>query len=155
MEMTDHRYTLRAFLGTDLHRLEAALDGAAWTPQVAERLTHHLRFAAQVRAVYLEGQSPRDETLKQTIAAIAPATMDEALDELIESTEHLIAAIEGADDTRLHAPVLDPHERGLTVLGYLYDFCRANAMLVEWANGLTLADDEDEERLRDLIGEEL
>jgi hypothetical protein len=30
------------------------------------------------------------------------------------------------------------------VLGHLYDFCRANAMLVEWANGLSKADAEAE-----------
>jgi hypothetical protein len=153
--MTDHRSTLRAFLETDLHRLEATLDGAAWTPQVAERLTHHLRFAAQVRAVYLEGQHPRGEALKQTLEAIAPRTMDEALDHLAESTERLIAAIQQADDARLHAPVLDPHERGLTVLGHLYDLCRANAMLVEWANGLAAGQDEEAEPLKGWIEAEL
>jgi hypothetical protein len=144
------------FLRTDLHRLEAALDGRVWRREVAERLTHHLRFAAQVRAVYLQGLHPRDEGLRVVLEGIAPGSMDEALDALSEGTERLIEAVEQADDARLHAPVLDPHERGLTVLGHLYDFCRANAMLVEWANGLpeeeAIGKDEGEERLSNLIG---
>ncbi len=148
-EGTDHRRALGMFLRTDLHRLEAALDGRAWRQEVAERLTHHLRFAAQVRAVYLQGLHPRDEGLRAVLDGIAPGSMDEALDALGDGTEQLIEAIEQADDARLHAPVLDPHERGLTVLGHLYDFCRANAMLVEWANGLSKADAEAEERLID------
>lgn len=141
---------------TDLHRLEAALDGRVWRAAVAERLTHHLRFAAQVRAVYLQGLHPRDEGLRAVLDGIAPESMDEALDALGEGTEQLIEAIEQAEEARLHAPVLDPHERGLTVLGHLYDFCRANAMLVEWANGLpeegVTGEDENEERLSNLIG---
>ena len=152
-EGTDHRRALGMFLRTDLHRLEAALDGQAWRAEVAERLTHHLRFAAQVRAVYLDGLHPRDEGLRAVLDGIAPGSMDEALDALGDGTEKLIEAVEQADDARLHAPVLDPHERGLTVLGHLYDFCRANAMLVEWANGLSKADAEAEmeaeERLRE------
>ncbi|MBA3533796.1 MAG: hypothetical protein H0T73_17910 [Ardenticatenales bacterium] len=134
--MTDHRHTLGHFLQTDLHRLEAALEERAWTTLVAERLTHHLRFAAQVQAVYLEGAHPQDTALLARLEALAPQSIKEAIDQIKEGSHALSAAIQASSDDRLDASVLDSHERGLTVLGYLYDFCRANAMLVEWARAL-------------------
>jgi hypothetical protein len=134
--VTDHRHTLRTFLTTDLHRLEIALEGRAWTSQVAERLTHHLRFAVQVQAVYLEGVHPQDAALRARLEALAPQSIEESIEQLAAQGHALIEAIQQCSEERLHAPVLDPHERGLTVLGHLYDFCRANAMLVEWARTL-------------------
>ena len=61
----------------------------------------------------------------------------------------LTQAIQETSDSHLNAPVLDPHQRGLSVLGHLYDFCRANAMLVEWARGLPAEGTQEEEIMRD------
>ncbi len=151
----DHHHTLQFFLQTDLYRLEGALHDRAWTPKVAERLTHHLRFATQLQAIFLEGLHPHDTALRATLEAIAPDSMELALELLHECTEALINAIHQASDVRLNAPVFDPHERGFCVLGHLYDFCRANAMLVEWARGLPLDTTQDQGTLRDFVGQEI
>ncbi|MGB0386492.1 MAG: hypothetical protein ACPGWR_16915 [Ardenticatenaceae bacterium] len=150
----DHRHTLQFFLQTDHYRLEAALDEYPWTPEVAERLTDHLRFAAQLQAVFLEGVHPHDTGLQAALEAVSPQSMDDALEQLYTRTEGLIKAIEQATDARLNAPVLDRHERGFCVLGHLYEFSRANAMLVEWARNLSLQTMENEGVLRDLVGED-
>ena len=151
----DHRHTLQFFLRTDLYRLEATLCDRAWTPEVTERLTHHLRFATQLQAVFLEGIHPHDTTLRARLNAIAPHNMEQALDHFHESTEALINAIQQVSDARLNAPVFDPHERGFSVLGHLYDFCRANAMLVEWAKSLPVDTAPEPGTLRDLVGKEI
>jgi hypothetical protein len=131
--MTDHRHTLSSFLRTDWLRLEAALEEKTWTEPVAARLTDHLRYGRLVQGVYLERLHPHDVKLREQVAAIAPGTLEEALAIARERTHELIAAIQLARDSLLDAPVPDPHDRGFTVLGHLYDYARANAMLVEWA----------------------
>ncbi|MGH2543262.1 MAG: hypothetical protein ACRDIB_10705 [Ardenticatenaceae bacterium] len=113
--------------------MEAALEERAWTEEVAERVTDHLRYALLVQAVYVEGQHPRDSALQAKVTGIAATSTEGALALLAERTAELIAAIQAMSDEQMEARVLDPHERGLSVLGHLYDFCRANAMLVEWA----------------------
>lgn len=135
------RHALQTFLRTDLHRLEAALEERVWTPALAERLTHHLRFAAQLQAAYLEG-GQADE---QPLAALAPQNVDEVITLVEARIEALVAAIEAAPDARLHAPVLDAHERGLTVAGHLYDFCRATALLIGWLEGLAVGEEQGDE----------
>lgn len=149
-----HQHTLRFFLQTDLYRLEASLDESIWTAPIAERLTDHLRFTAQLRAVFLEGLPPHDAALQRRLEAIAPQDMEQALDTLHEQTEALIDAIEQVSQAHLNALVLDPHERGFTVLGHLYDFCRANAMLVEWAKGLSSNTSSHQGTLRELVGQD-
>lgn len=149
-----HHHTLRFFLQTDLYRLEASLDDGSWSAPIAERLTDHLRFAAQLRAVFLEGIHPHDSALQRALDAIAPQDMEQALDALHEQTGALIDAIENLSERRLNALVLDPHERGFTVLGHLYDFCRANAMLVEWAKGLSSNTTSHQGTLRELVGQD-
>lgn len=147
-------HTLRFFLQTDLYRLEASLDECAWTPQIAERLTDHLRFMAQLRSVFLEGIDPRDPALRPRLDAIAPQDMEQALDALHEQISALLEAIQNATQEHLHALVLDPHERGFTVLGHLYDFSRASAMLVEWAKGLSVPMISHEGTLHGLVGQD-
>ncbi|MDQ4076857.1 MAG: hypothetical protein M3220_11510 [Chloroflexota bacterium] len=151
--MTDHRHTIASFLRTDRFRMEAALEEKVWSKEVAERLTQHLRYAAQLQAVYLEGLHPKDPALQTKVTAIAPESLEEAVTLLAEQTESLVAALQQADDRRLHALVLDPHERELTVLGHFYDFSRSNAMLVEWARGLPGEPEQEVGTLRDLVGE--
>jgi hypothetical protein len=132
---TDHRYTIASFLRTDRYRLEAALDELEWSPATAERIVHHLRYSVLVREVYLGGRQPREAALDEMLQEIDPRSMEEALDLVGEVTDRMIEAMESVAGNQLHAPVLDPHQRNLTVLGHLYDYCRANAMLVEWAQG--------------------
>ncbi len=132
---TDHRHTLSAFLRTDLFRLEAALEGRVWGEALAEPIADHLRFALQVQAVYLEGVHPRDEGLQAALAAPAPARGGRGTVRARRAHGGADQAIQGVPEARLHAPVLDAYERGLTVLGHLYDFCRANAVLVERVRG--------------------
>lgn len=129
---TNHKHTLLTFLRTDQFRLEAALEEITWTEKVAQRVTDHLRFAAQVQAVYLEGRHPHDAALQATLAAIAPRDAAAAAALLAARSAALSEGVQRAPSTHLDAAVLDPHERGLTVLGHLYDFCRASAQLVGW-----------------------
>ncbi len=153
--MTDHRRTVAMFLRTDLFRLEAAAEGRAWTDEVAARLAHHLRYAALLEGVYLQGRHPTEEALQAQVEAIAPTTWEAALAAAQARMEAIVGAMEAASDARLHAPVLDRHERGLTVLGHLYDFCRASATVVEWVRGLPAASEQAmESRLRSLVGNE-
>lgn len=140
--MDEHRHALCLFLRTDQHRLEAALVDARWGPTLATRLSDHLRFTTQVRAVYLEGIHPLDPALQTELAALSLTGIDDTLAKLEAGYAALRAAIQGASDARLQAPVLDPHERGLSVLGHLYDLCRVSAMLVEWARHLPPDEDE-------------
>jgi hypothetical protein len=132
---TDHRYTISTFLRTDRYRIEAALDELEWSAETAERVTHHLRYCVLVREVYLRGRAPNDPAIDAMLQEIDPRTTEEALDLAGDLTDRMIDAIQHTGDNRLDAAVLDPHQRNLTVLGHLYDYCRANAMLVEWAQG--------------------
>ena len=150
--MTDHRHTLASFLRTDSYRLDSALEGRAWSRPAQERFTDHLRYMAQLQAVYLERLAPRDPVLLRRLARLEATSVEEALRHLEEQTGTLIAAIQEAPDSLLDAHVLDPHERGLSVLGHLYDFCRANAMLVEWARGLPLENEQQAGTVSSLVG---
>jgi hypothetical protein len=132
---TDHRHTIATFLRTDRYRLEAALDELEWNPGTAARISHHLRYSVLVREVYLGNRQPGEAAVETKMQSIAPQSMEEALALIEKATDIMIDALQSLDDDRLHAAVLDPHERNLTLLGHLYDYCRANAMLVEWAQG--------------------
>ena len=139
---TDHRHALSHFLRTDRHRIEAALDGVVWDSEIARRLGDHLRFIAQVQAVYVEGCHPQDESLQRRLAALAPQNRAEAQIHLAERHEALHRALAAMRDERFDAPVIEPLDRGLTVLGHLYDLTRSSAALVAWLQAQDTETDE-------------
>jgi hypothetical protein len=122
--MTDHAATLATFLRTDLYRLQTTLDEQMWEGAVATRLKEHLHRVAHLLAL-----------VTQAPAAPLPSldTLDEALDTLETLTTELLTAITALTPQALDAPVLDAHERGLTLIGHLYDYARLSATLVEWS----------------------
>lgn len=102
-----------------------SLEERRWSPALADRLAHHLHYMEQITRVYLVGSPP-------SAAPPPPADAAAAVDALDQRIRALLDALDQSPDARLHAPVLDPHERALTVLGHLYDLCRTSARLVEW-----------------------
>ncbi len=132
--MTDHRTTLTTFLRTDLYRLEAALSETVWSNAVATRLAEHLQRLVAV-IVLLTNETP-------TVPPVDHP--DTALETLQDCTNELLRALTTISEERLHAPVLDRHDRNLTVLGHLYDYTRLSAMLVEWTTTLPPSDSVDD-----------
>lgn len=127
--MTDHRATLTAFLRTDLYRIEAALEDAAWSDAVATRLREHVQRLTAVLTLLTNTAPDR----------ASPTDTDSAIEIVQALTDALVDSIATASDSRLDAVVLDPHDRNLTVLAHLYDYTRLSAMLVEWSSTLPTA----------------
>ena len=124
--MTDHRAILSTFLRTDLYRIEAALEDAVWNDAIAARLNDHVQRLAAVLALLTDNP--------HTVKSLTDT--DSTIEILDDVTDALLSAIAAAPDSRLDAPVLDRHDRNLTVLAHLYDYTRLSAMLVEWCTAL-------------------
>lgn len=124
--MTNHPQTLATFLKTDLYRLETALEEPSWNAEIATRLRDHLHRLNQLLLLITPAAPP----------IAPPDTMEAALNSLDTLTTTLLATISTLSEAQLNTPVLDIHERNLTLLAHLYDYARLSAMLVEWSRHL-------------------
>jgi hypothetical protein len=122
-----HTEALTAFLTTDLYRLDAALEEQTWSGEASTRLSDHLHRLAQLVALARGAPSTGPDEVH---------SIDAALEALHSLTHTLLDTVAVLPETRLSATVLDPHERGLSLLAHLYDYARLSAALVEWSRCL-------------------
>lgn len=125
--MTPHAQTLATFLQTDLYRLDTALEEQSWTEHIATRPLDHIYRLTQLIALVTD---------RPPLPLPPLNSVEDTLETFHALTETLLISVASLSETRLHAIVLDPYERNLTLLAHLYDYARLSAMLVEWSHHL-------------------